>query len=173
MKNKGFTLIELVVVIVMLGVLSVIAAPRFLNLQDDAKTSVIKGIKSSIDSALNIAYGKLAIEGLESEALLLPGEVPIDGCGQCLFSYGYPKRDFDTFYALVNGVGEGEDIQLAYTIEATSAPTLFFTFSDNIIDDSGFPTIKNDSCYVKYEAVVVNAGDDEKSSDYVLTVKKC
>ena len=41
-KQGGFTLIELVVVIVILGILAVTAAPKFLNLQDDAKNSGVK-----------------------------------------------------------------------------------------------------------------------------------
>ena len=36
-KQAGFTLIELVIVIIILGILAVTAAPKFLNLQDDAK----------------------------------------------------------------------------------------------------------------------------------------
>ena len=39
-RQGGFTLIELVVVIVILGILAVTAAPRFLNLQDDARNAV-------------------------------------------------------------------------------------------------------------------------------------
>ena len=39
-KNKGFTLIELVVVIVILGVLSVLALPKFINVSEDAEKAV-------------------------------------------------------------------------------------------------------------------------------------
>ena len=42
--QKGFTLIELIIVIVLLGILAVTAAPKFLNLQDDARDSVLQGI---------------------------------------------------------------------------------------------------------------------------------
>ncbi|MEC8489586.1 MAG: prepilin-type N-terminal cleavage/methylation domain-containing protein, partial [Pseudomonadota bacterium] len=38
--QQGFTLIELIIVIVLLGILAVTAAPKFLNLQDDARDSV-------------------------------------------------------------------------------------------------------------------------------------
>ena len=48
-KQGGFTLIELVVVIVILGILAVTAAPRFLNLQDDAKErQTLEGLAGAI-----------------------------------------------------------------------------------------------------------------------------
>ena len=48
-RQGGFTLIELVVVIVILGILAVTAAPRFLNLQDDARDSALEGLKGAIE----------------------------------------------------------------------------------------------------------------------------
>ena len=45
--QQGFTLIELIIVIVLLGILAVTAAPKFLNLQDDARDSVLEGIAGS------------------------------------------------------------------------------------------------------------------------------
>lgn len=64
-NNKGFTLIEMVVVIVILGILAVNAAPRFLNIQEDARVSVLEGAKGAIAAANEIVYGKSAIEGEE------------------------------------------------------------------------------------------------------------
>ena len=43
-KQAGFTLIELVIVIIILGILAVTAAPKFLNLQDDARYSAAQGV---------------------------------------------------------------------------------------------------------------------------------
>ncbi|WP_045424128.1 prepilin-type N-terminal cleavage/methylation domain-containing protein [Vibrio jasicida] len=55
---KGFTLIELVVVIVILGILAVTAAPRFLNIQGDARVAVIEGVRGAVVNANQIANAK-------------------------------------------------------------------------------------------------------------------
>lgn len=63
-RQGGFTLIEMVVVIVILGILAVTAAPRFLNFQDDAQEAALQGLKGAIDGASGIVYGKAAIDGV-------------------------------------------------------------------------------------------------------------
>lgn len=60
-SQSGFTLIELVVVIVLLGVLAAIAVPRFVNLQDDAQVAQRNATAAAISSAMNINYAACAI----------------------------------------------------------------------------------------------------------------
>ena len=52
----GFTLIELVVVIVILGVLSAVALPKFVNLSGEASTAAAAGVVASLSSASAINY---------------------------------------------------------------------------------------------------------------------
>lgn len=57
MKNQsGFTMIELVVVIVVLGILSAVAVPKFIDLRGDARTASVKGIAGGLASATAINY---------------------------------------------------------------------------------------------------------------------
>jgi MSHA pilin protein MshA len=51
MRNRGFTLIEIIVIIVILGILTVIALPKFINLQDDANQVAMRTMKGAIASA--------------------------------------------------------------------------------------------------------------------------
>ncbi len=57
-KQKGFTIIELVVVIVILGILAAVAFPKFQDLSGDAKTAVLNGAKAAIISSAVITYSK-------------------------------------------------------------------------------------------------------------------
>jgi MSHA pilin protein MshA len=64
-KQQGFTLIELVVVIIILGILAVVAAPKFINLQGDARASALSGLKAAIQGANTLVYSKAALAGKE------------------------------------------------------------------------------------------------------------
>ncbi|KGJ98942.1 prepilin-type N-terminal cleavage/methylation domain-containing protein [Thalassotalea sp. ND16A] len=66
-NNKGFTLIELIIVIVLLGVLAATAAPKFINLTGAARTATMKGLQGRINSAIDIAHAKALISGDHTE----------------------------------------------------------------------------------------------------------
>jgi len=65
-RQAGFTLIELVIVIVILGILAAAALPRFTDISTEARTSAINGLAGSIRAAASIAKSTQMAKGLNS-----------------------------------------------------------------------------------------------------------
>ena len=68
--SRGFTLLELVLVIVVLGILAVTALPRFINIQDDALKSSVSATAGSFASAVQLAHAGWAVK-VKGEPLAL------------------------------------------------------------------------------------------------------
>lgn len=93
-QQKGFTLIELIIVIVILGILAVTAAPKFIDMQGDARSATLKGMDAALKSAAAMAYSKSIIAGTEKNATasLSVNNETIN------LAFGYPT-------ATANGIG--------------------------------------------------------------------
>ncbi|WP_033092289.1 type II secretion system protein [Colwellia psychrerythraea] len=153
MNNKGFTLIELVVVIVILGILAVTAAPKFMNLKADAKTSTLYGVQAAMQSAAALVYGKSIVKGNHKEAFSTSNTVNIGdeagfyGNGELFITYGYPIGDEDEFERLVPLDAAGT---YKYHKLGTSIKTLLVYFEEDY-KDPVTPTTIEDPCIVVYQ----------------------
>ncbi|WP_318477227.1 type II secretion system protein [Photobacterium leiognathi] len=184
MKKNGFTLIELVVVIVILGILAVVAAPKFMNLQVDARNASLKGLEGSLKSALGVGYSKLAMNGLENSPYVttrdkgdkepdnytFSANVGIPGCSKdaaCTFYYGYPEATEETFKRLLANMDSDWEM-------VRKKDNLLFTFRQftKKVTQPGKPDITNtvmtrDNCFITYTPPT------SESSGYKLTFTPC
>lgn len=116
-KQAGFTLIELVIVIIILGILAVTAAPKFLNLQDDAKKSAAQGVQAAVSSAAQLVYSKAALVGVERD---VSGAISSSDGTSIDVVYGYPA-------ATTNGIQRAVTIDGSWAGAASGANFVFAT----------------------------------------------
>jgi MSHA pilin protein MshA len=158
MKNQqGFTLIELIIVIVILGLLAVTAAPKFIGMQSDARAATLQGLAGTLKSAGNIVYAKAALDSIESAATGTANGVAV--------VYGYPAAT----QAALQAAADIPDSDWNFTVGTADANTpdegtIGFDVTPN--DDYNFST---GTCHVTYTPPA-NAGD---SPSIVVVTSGC
>ncbi|MFA0015801.1 prepilin-type N-terminal cleavage/methylation domain-containing protein [Vibrio lentus] len=144
-QQKGFTIIELVVVIVILGIVSVTAASKFLNLQTDARISTLNGLKGGMEGASAMLYGKTSALGLDKAA---SASISVEG-DDISVVYGYPAAMNDqTWSQLIEST-------FLDAVWDTGRADWFFTNTDAhdgiILYAPSSRKNESDNCYLEYQ----------------------
>ena len=158
--QKGFTLIELVVVIVILGILAASAAPKFMDLQSDARKSALQGMQGAVKSAVSMTYSKSILSGVdraETGFVCDSGSKSGDSCAQgadakITTAYGRPDA---TNTGILNALEGGS---AAYSDSATcssgSNEWCYQSIDTSIViyqRGAATPTDLSKGCFVKYD----------------------
>jgi len=133
-KQAGFTLIELIMVIVILGVLSAFALPRFADLGGNARAASINGLAASIRAAANIAHAQSLADGATAAA-----SVTLEGQAVTMANF-YPTAD-------AAGIGQAAQISLNDYTATAGTGTITYSIDGTTAGD----------CQIIYTAATASA----------------
>jgi len=85
--NKGFSLIELVIVVVLLSLLAATALPRFLNVTEEAEDATVEGVAGGFATAVSLARAEWEVEGRPKNEVT----INMDGFNFHVNDLGYPS----------------------------------------------------------------------------------
>ena len=118
-RPKGFTMIELIVVIVILGVLAATALPKFIDMNSDAKSAALKGVVGAAASAMTINYSGCAVQQHTPAASKC---VKVDNCDDLgtIMQGGLPTGYTIASAALGTGSAGSNGVEATCTITQTN-----------------------------------------------------
>jgi MSHA pilin protein MshA len=119
-KQSGFTLVELIIVIILLGILAVSASSRLLGLQGDAQIAGLQGLQSALKASSDIVYAKAILENATAS-----GDTTLSS--GIRIRYGYP-------YATQSNLAEVLDFTEDDWKLSGSAPEVTFTYEKQTSD---------------------------------------
>lgn len=163
-QHSGFTLIELIIVIVILGILSVVVAPKFINLSTEANIAALQGVESSLQSASNLVNSKARISNQSNGSI----DIDNDGIDDVAIIFGYPSAHRSQ--GIINAIeldknwlyGDGKGNTEFYVTNASFADGRSGETNNNI-------QITSNKCYlIYYPAAAVG-----ESPSYSYVTSEC
>ena len=166
MKNqKGFTLIELIIVIVILGILAVTAAPQFINFGADARESKSKQLRGAVQAASQQVFTASAIAGVEGDEDDGETSAGFQKASGYEVVFGYPAASPGGIIAALNidsadwdilyGDGVVDVPAAAAAVYATKATVVRISLNGINTSPTALEFTDIENCYIQYTEAAV------------------
>ncbi len=158
--QEGFTLIEMIMVIVILAIVSIVAIPKFIDFRREARIAVLKQVEASIKTANNFMKMKSYLPSYSKQdhpTQLRISDVDLDGNGifETRLIWGYLDN---------TDIIKRIDISSDLTYEERGAPNTYFGY-----DLNGDVKVFDDNCYFHY----TQAQNNTTPPDYEIVDNGC
>ncbi|WP_372931007.1 type II secretion system protein [Shewanella putrefaciens] len=159
-KTAGFTLIELVIVIIVLSILTVIAAPKFIGLSKEAREKTLLQLQASVKTANTLVYSKTQMPSLKSQAVvnrddIIDIDLDGDGTAETRLKWGYlDNTDVEKWIT--------SDDKLIIQYQGIDITYIGYDLNNNTL-------VNDDQCYFRY----TQATDANTPPLYDLNLQGC
>ena len=145
-RPQGFTLVELIIVLVLLAVLAVVALPRFLDTSDSARQKAIEMLAANLETAIIGVKLEATLNGVGDNPRSGPSDLPVmqlDGRPVEL-KFGYPEAFAEAANAadVLDIIQINGDLSVCYSTNCVSGNSSRVKI--------GFDVTENTGCYVRY-----------------------